>query len=269
MKRASILALLVLILAAAVLPAAAITGGAPDGDGHPNVGFLAAYKEGEYQWRCSGTLVHERVFLTAGHCLEEGVDEARVWFDSDMTNTDYKGGLGGHVGTPILHEEYAWGGSNPHDVGVVILDAPVEGITPAPLPPLLLPPDLSYLDQLKKDRMLEGAYFTSVGYGVTLVSWPPAELDNNKVRMVSESEYVALTKPWLHLTQRAVFEESGTCGGDSGGPAFWVEQDGDEVVVAVTSWGDPGCVATGFDYRVDTAEIRAWIQARIDEVEGP
>lgn len=257
MKKASILAMLVLILAVAALPAAAITGGVPDEEGHPNVGFLAAYKEGEYQWRCSGTLIHERVFLTAGHCLEEGVDEARVWFDSDMTNTDYQGGLGGHVGTPVIHEEYGWGGSNPHDVGVVILEEAPEGIVPAQLA------DPDFLGTLKKEGQLDNGYkqstyFTSVGYGVTLVSWPPAELDNNKIRMVSESEYFAHTKPWLHLMQRAVFDESGTCGGDSGGPAFWVE-DGTEILVAVTSWGDGGCAATGFDYRVDVPEIRDWI----------
>jgi secreted trypsin-like serine protease len=265
MKRVSILAMLVLILAVGALPVAAITGGEEDGGGHPNVGFLAAYKEGEYQWRCSGTLIHERVFLTAGHCLEEGVDEARIWFDSDMTKTDYQGGVGGLVGTPILHEKYGWAdhtNHDAHDVGVVILDEAITDFEPA-----LLAPAAGYLDGLKKQRKLDGASFTSVGYGVTLVEWPPAELDSNKVRMVSQSEYVALTKPWLHLTQRAVFDESGTCGGDSGGPAFWVEKNGDEILVALTSWGDPGCIATGFDYRVDTLEILDWINARIKDAE--
>ena len=82
--------------------------------------------------------------------------------------------------------------------------------------------------------------------------------------MVSESEYFALTKPWLHLMQRAVFDEEGTCGGDSGGPAFWVEEDGTEILVAVTSWGDGGCAATGFDYRVDIPDILEWIKLQIE-----
>ena len=42
MKRISILALLVLILAVGALPAAAITGGYVDGDTHPNVGLMVA-----------------------------------------------------------------------------------------------------------------------------------------------------------------------------------------------------------------------------------
>jgi hypothetical protein len=166
---------------------------------------------------------------------------------------------------PVPHPDYGWDDPDAHDVGVVILEEEPDGIEPA----TLATPDL--LAQLKKDGLLEGgheegAYFTSVGYGVNLVSWPPPVQDNNKVRQVSQSEYFALTKPWLHLQQRAVFDESGTCGGDSGGPAFWADPDtGEEVVVAVTSWGDPGCVATGFDYRVDVPEIRDWIYSQFPE----
>ncbi|MGC9336164.1 MAG: trypsin-like serine protease, partial [Anaerolineae bacterium] len=76
---------------------------------------------------------------------------------------------------------------------------------------------------------------------------------------VAPGEYVALTNVWLHLAQRAVFDEGGTCHGDSGGPAFWTEDDGTETVVAVTSWGDPDCIATGFYYRVDEPETLQWI----------
>jgi secreted trypsin-like serine protease len=270
MKRLSILALLVLILAAGALPALAITGGELDGEGHPNVGMLIIEEivNDEVQiWRCSGTLIAQRVFLTAGHCVY-GMYAARVWFANDMADVpDYpNGGEIAIEGTPIPHPDYGKENPDAHDVGVVILEEAVTDITPATLP------TADFLGQLKKAGKLgggheEGAYFRSVGYGVTLVSWPPAELDSNKIRQVSESEYVALTKPWLHLTQRAVFGESGTCGGDSGGPAFWVEEDGDEIIVALTSWGDPNCAATGFDYRVDTPEVLGWIEEQIAEAE--
>lgn len=39
--------------------------------------------------------------------------------------------------------------------------------------------------------------------------------------------------------------------GDSGGPAFWTERDGNEILVGVMSWGDAVCVASSFNYRVD------------------
>ena len=265
MKKVSILAILVLLLAAGALPAAAITGGELDDGRHPNVGLMIADIDGEPQWRCSGTLIAPRVFLTAGHCTGDGATGARVWFAGDIADVpDYPdGGEVAIEGIPIPHPDFGWGSqyNDAHDVGVVILDEEVTDIEPAQL----AEPD--FLGQLKKAGLLDGGYkentyFTSVGYGVTLVSWPPAELDNNKVRMVSQSEYFALTKAWLHLMQRAVFDESGTCGGDSGGPAFWVEEDGTEILVAVTSWGDGGCAATGFDYRVDTPEILDWIYSQ-------
>jgi hypothetical protein len=263
MKRMAALAMLALVLAVGVLPAAAITGGELDGDGHPNVGLMIAEIDGEPQWRCSGTLIAPRVFLTAGHCVGDGATAARVWFDNDLTGKpDYPyGGLSAIEGTPVPHPLYLWGGADPHDVGLVILDEPA-GMEPA----TLAGPDL--LGQLKKDRILrggyqEGVYFRSVGYGGTLASWPPPELAYDRVRRVSESEYVSLTKVHLHLTQKAVFDESGSCFGDSGGPVFWTDPDGNEILVAVTSSGDGQCVATGFNYRVDIPYMREWIYDQI------
>jgi hypothetical protein len=268
MKKVSVLAIVFLMLAVSALPAAAITGGELDGDGHPNVGIMIGEElvDGAVvRWRCSGTLIAPRVFLTAGHCVYN-MFAARVWFENDIANvTDYP--LGGDMaieGTPIAHPEYFWGGSDFHDVGVVLLDEPVYDIQPA----TLATPDL--LTQLKKDRILEGGYeegvyFRSVGYGVTLLSWPHPTHDNNKIRMVSESEYVALGKSTLHLFQRAVFDESGTCGGDSGGPAFWIDPEGNEIIVAVTSTGDAMCVASSMSYRVDVADILQWIYDQFPE----
>jgi secreted trypsin-like serine protease len=267
MKRVPILAMLILILAVGTLPAAAITGGELDGEGHPNVGLMIADIDGEPEWRCSGTLIAPRVFLTAGHCVGDGATAARVWFDTDLTdNQEYPyGGETSIEGTPVPHPLYLWGGDDPHDVGVVILDEAVD-IEPA----TLTDPDL--LTQLKKDRILEGGYedgvyFKSVGYGRTLASWPPPELVSDRVRRVSESEYVSLTKVHLHLSQKAVFGESGSCFGDSGGPIFWEDPEGNEIIVAVTSSGDGQCVATGLDYRVDIPYMLQWIYDQFPEEE--
>jgi V8-like Glu-specific endopeptidase len=268
MKRISILAIVAIFVLISALPAAAITNGEPDGEGHPNVGLMIADIDGEPQWRCTGTLIAPRVFLTAGHCVGDGATSARVWFDTDMTdNEEYPyGGETSFEGTPVPHPDYEWGLSDPHDVGVVILDEPVD-LELATLPD----PDL--LSQLKKDRILDGGYgnqdkedrvfFRSVGYGGTLESWPPPVLEYEKIRRVAESEYVALTKTTLHLSQKAVFDESGSCFGDSGGPVFWDDSEGDEIIVAVTSSGDAQCVATGLNYRVDVPEILDWINSQV------
>jgi hypothetical protein len=265
MKRVSVLALLVLVLAVGALPAAAIIGGELDGEGHPNVGLMIADIDGEPQWRCTGTLIAPRVFLTAGHCVGDGATGARVWFDSDMlSNEEYPyGGETSIEGTPIPHPDYAWVWPDPHDVGVVILDEPVDL-------DLVALPDPDLLGRLKKDRILEGGYeegvnFRLVGYGVDRLSWPPPVLSSgsdegvDRLRKVTESEYISMTKIYLQLSKKAVFDESGSCFGDSGGPVFWLDPDGNEVLVAVSSATDAQCAATGFNYRVDIPEIQDWI----------
>ena len=70
------------LLAAA--PAHAITDGEVDGSRHPNVGLMVALDAaGNPMWRCSGTLVSPRHYLTAGHCTY-GAARVTIWFDADI-----------------------------------------------------------------------------------------------------------------------------------------------------------------------------------------
>ena len=240
-----------------------ITNGEPDGESHPNVGMMIADVDGEPAWSCSGTLIAERVFLTAGHCVGDGATGARVWFDTDVGDVpDYPyGGMVAIEGTPVPHPDYNWSSVDTHDVGVVILDEPVSHIEPANLPE----PDL--LGELRKGGALRGGYWDSeffvlVGYGDALLSWPPPVFKFDLIRQVAESEYVALNPRYLHTSQKAVFDEEGTCFGDSGGPVFLVNPEGSEIIVALTSTGDAQCIATGLNYRVDTPAVLGWIESQ-------
>ena len=265
MKKLWISFALVLILALLAVPAMAITWGELDTE-HTNVGAMVVDwpDYGPYQW-CSGTLIDPRVFLTAAHCTAPleyyGIETVWVNFHQDALNE----GTLLDVAQVITHPDYWWGPtSNPHDVAILILAEPVMNLTPATLA------DEGFLDRLRDEGKLkhgqERAKFTLVGYGGTL-AWPPPEITYEDQRQFAESEFRALLKSWLRMSQNQATGDGGTCGGDSGGPAFWTDPDtGAETLVGITSWGDAPCVASGFNYRVDIPDTLDFINAVIKDL---
>jgi hypothetical protein len=138
--------LCILVLCIWVMPAAAITWGDLDEDDlFPNVGMVGISVSGVPETICSGTLIAPSVVLTAGHCIDY-VLMLEQFFDLYLSNA--LPGQGLPVTRYIIHTDYYWGPqSNPHDVGDLILEQPVD-ITPAELP------ELGFLDELKADGML-------------------------------------------------------------------------------------------------------------------
>src|SRR5215216_1103132 len=89
MRRKLVLAVfsVIVILAIAVSPVAAITGNFVDDFEHPFVGLIVFYDEnGEFAGRCSGSLLDPYNFLTAGHCVV-GAVTARVYFSRTLEST--------------------------------------------------------------------------------------------------------------------------------------------------------------------------------------
>jgi V8-like Glu-specific endopeptidase len=238
-----------------------ITNGALDDSGHPYVGLMSAHdKDGNHLWRCSGTLIASRLFLTAGHCTEAPATSAQIWFDADVESDIPANGYpitGQAGGTVYTHPQYDPNAFYLHDLGVVVLDKPMTmrqfGALPA----------LDQLDALAKKVGKPNVTFTAVGYGLQqafpdAASWKEQA---ERVRMVAYPKLIQINTGFtgdgsLLLSNNA--RTGGTCFGDSGGPNFIGSSN---VIGAVTSFGLNGtCAGTGGVYRVDRADDLDWLR---------
>jgi hypothetical protein len=259
MRKLSVLAGLLLILAVGVLPAAAITFGQPDGNQHPNVGAMIVQEpDGEYYLYCSGTLIAPDVFLTASHCTVAaaayGADPHDVYVTFDPI---YDGAATLHRGTYDINPNYGHDMHDLHDVAVIILDVPIMHITPAQLPPAGL------LDDMKGAHELKGQEFVTVGYGRLRneKTRGPHAMGDAGERYYAEQTFQALKPYWLQLSMNPSTDNGGTCYGDSGGPHFLGDSN---MVVSLTVTGDAWCRATDVTYRLDTDSARAYLSQFVE-----
>jgi hypothetical protein len=268
---AAALTAVVALAALAVAPASAITNGSPDGTNHPYVGLMTAHAaNGDYLWRCSGTLLNAHIFVTAGHCTEAPAASAVIYFDAGpiipdpnftLTTRSCAGiagypcaGPNSYAGTVHTHPQYDPNAFFLHDLGVVVLDG--AGFDPGSFGSL---PALNSLNALHPGR---STTFTSVGYGVQ-ASFPDAAARKD---IAIRERMVAF--PWLLQINRGIVggdslllsnnaAAGGTCFGDSGGPNFIGSS---HVLAGVTSFGlNSTCGGTGGVYRVDTADDLDWL----------
>ena len=288
-------ALAAMVVAAS--PAAAITYGEPDAGEHPYVGFMIYFDPNEPGWfSCSGTLLDEDTFLTAGHCTYGiGVDGEVAPAPSGGTDvwvtfeeTDVLAGWPARADYPTEEALYearsAWLDANPdyisgtayphpdydnfsgfpvnYDVGVVELDEAAPVTTYGELAPLGTAEELA--GGTGRDR--NDALVENVGYGIQSIQ--PNPMDES-TRYKSTSRIVEVNGNIvqggnLHTLNNPseVGGRGGTCFGDSGGPVL---VNNTNQVIAVVSFGfSPTCHGADYSWRVDTQDSYDFILPFLD-----
>ncbi|HUF01535.1 MAG TPA: trypsin-like serine protease [Gaiellaceae bacterium] len=250
------IALLVALAAmlVAAIPASAVMFGQPDGENHPEVGIMVAKINGVPRWRCSGSIISETVFLTAGHCVS-GATEVEIWFDSGPVGAaqGYPF-VGEYSGTPVAHPQYDDFAAFPatFDIGVVLLDSPHPG-------PYATLASEGTLDALSRGTARKNARFDLVGYG--LQDALPPTIMAERTRYAGQASLINLESDLNAGYSVQLTAAPGTggalCFGDSGGPVYLA---GTTTIVAVNSFVlNFQCMGSGFSYRTDTADSLAFV----------
>lgn len=152
--------------------------------------------------------------------------------------------------TSFPHELYDDRAFYVHDLGVLLLDEPQEGLDYATIP------GEDYLQKYAGAR--NEHRFEVVGYGLEKVL-PFVDIGGN-TRMKAEPRLLNLVSvpkdTYIQLSNNP--STGGTCFGDSGGPTF--DTTTSLLVVAVTSFGfSPNCTGIGGAYRLDQPDDLAFL----------
>jgi hypothetical protein len=210
--------------------AQAIVGGQPAGDAEAVVALVV-----RGALRCSGTLISPTAVLTAAHCLPSTPSEVEVRFGPRADAPTSTRAVTAAEADPAYVA-----GRRGHDLGLLRLAAPAEGVAPWRI--RRMPIEAHQLGQPVRHY----------GYGF-------AQTDGGGAGERREVSYPLRELLPLELESGGPGQQ--TCGSDSGGPAVI-----EELIAGVVSWGDSRCRTLGYDARVDVGAewidrvLQAWAE---------
>lgn len=224
-----------------------IVGGAPVTT-DPAVALLVMYDaNGQLASTCTGTLIDAQWVLTAAHCISSpSVQGVGAYFGTDAT-LQMDPGYVGYVEADQATFHPAWVDGGAPDQGNDV--ALVHLSQPAPVEPIAI-------NRTALTEQMLGADIYLVGWGIT-----GGGQQDSMIKRAVMSSLFDFDSSFMVVGNTA----TGTCSGDSGGPAFMM-MNNQMVVAGVTSYGDVPCEQISVDMRVDA--FAGWIDETMGVAPG-
>ena len=209
-----------------------IIGGTSDNSDPAVVLVIADSGQGESL--CTGEIVSPHVVFTAAHCVDPAsVGQGNTFYI--FVGPNYNTNNGTAYAVQETHYDTKFSLNNlqgGNDVAVVIAKS-------------ALPPTPIVLNHDPLPNNAKGGTVRLVGYGVN--NGNDTQGTSAGVKRQTSTTITDFDNLFLLFTD----PNHMTCEGDSGGPALMM-MGGQERIVGITSFGDQGCMQSGYDTRADT-----------------
>ena len=201
---------------------------------------------------CTGTVITDRVVVTAAHCIVSSNGRTRTADDLSFVigeNPEVDGRLF-DVSQIVVHPDYIANSDNSQatDVALLLLAQNISSQAPELLPIAFNRHPLTGLDaDALSNRTVEIA-----GYGVTQT--------NESGRFFTSVELIEINELTVLIDGKG---QTGACEGDSGGPLITLNTRQVPVIIGVLRGGSTNCVGQDHYVRLDVPVVQTWIEAQI------
>jgi hypothetical protein len=242
----------------------------PDARPAPEYGYVVAIYFDRLDGRqiCTGILIAPRLVLTAGHCGCGILGSYTVDFRQN-TRTGNERYVANVEGAPILYDSRVCTDGlldEGRDLALLRLYADVNLHQPG----YGYPPDMIW--QLRR-KLPAGRRLIAVGYGYTLNSQLGVRMQGSIPVLSADcadrrySSYCAPFAEMILADAPGPRARADTCGGDSGGPIFLIDDDKLPKLIGVTSRAAPGaqdnpvlhCGGGGIYTLIGRTSVHAWL----------